>query len=175
MDIRWFHGLAAYNKGSNDSKYCPIETMRRAGVVAGGAELACSDKAIGAFGLVVEGQTRVVFERDCWSAIDQKRGTRYTAHAWADYLANWVPDGMESDEQSAHEWCAKQAHAYCEAFVSKCTILAVWCKEDASDARYWQAKSLALKLRVPFLEIAKNATIGQWCGTVDTVLNEEFA
>lgn len=29
MNIRWFHGLAAYNKAAKGGKYCPIETMRR--------------------------------------------------------------------------------------------------------------------------------------------------
>ncbi len=167
MDIRWFHGLAAYNKAANGSKYCPIETMRRAQVIKSGAELACADKPIGAFGVVVEGDTKVVFEKDCWSAIDQKRGTRYTVHEWADYLSNWTPDGLDSDEQSAHQWCAEQTNRYCEAFVKKCTILAVWCKRDASDARYWQARSLALKLRVPMVEIGKTTSIGQWCGTTE--------
>lgn len=163
MDIRWFHGLAAYNKAGKGSKYCPIETMRRAQVVNGGAELACSDKPIGEFGVVVSGTTKVVFERDCWSRV--YKGVRYTDAN----LYNWTPDGTDSDEEYAHQWCAEQENRYCEAFVKECTIIAVWCKTDASDARYWQAKSLALKLKVQFLEIAKETTIGIFCGTTHEI------
>jgi len=172
MDIRWFHGLAAYNKTTKGSKYCPIETVRRAATIVAGAELACSDKPIGAFGVMVDGDTRVIFERDCWSFVDGKTGKRCTEASHLDY---WVPDGLESDEQSAHQWCAEQTHSYCEAFVKDCTITAVWCKRDASDARYWQARSLALKLRVPLVEVSRSTTIGKWCGTVENIFSEELA
>ncbi len=168
MGIRWFHGLAAYNKAAKGSKYCPIETMRRAQVINAGAELACSDKPIGAFGVVVEGDTSVIFDRDCWSKIDKKTGQRCESDEH--YGGYWTPYGLESDEKSAHQFCAEQKNRYCESFVKNSHILAVWCKSDASDARYWQARSLALKLRVPMVDVSKTSTIGQWCGTTE----EEF-
>lgn len=171
MNVRWFHGLAAYNKAAKGSKYCPIETMRRAQVIKAGAELACADKPIGAFGVVTEGQTRVIFDRDCWSKINKKDGSRFESDGY--YNGYWTPDNLNTDETSAHTWCAEQTNNYCEAFVKDCRIIAVWYKDDASDARYWQARSLALKLRVPMVEVTNATTIGEWCGTVDAVFETE--
>lgn len=169
--MRWFHGLAAYNRTGGGSRYCPVETRVRADIISSGVEIAAADKPIGAFGVVVDGDTVAVFESDVWSKI--RRGIRETENRHnadqfpADTL--YIPENREA---AVHQWCANidrdYVHGdYCEAFVSHCTILAVWCKDNASDARYWQARSLALKLRVPFIELTEQTRIGNWCGTTE--------
>lgn len=178
--MRWFHGLAAYNRVGGKYRYCPVETRQRVEVIRSGVEIAGADKPIGAFGVVVDGDTYAVFESDVWSTI--KRGFRYTEnrHNVEEFPANrlestYIPEDRES---AVHQWCADidrdYVHGdYCEAFVGNCSVLAVWCKDNASDARYWQARSLALKLRVPFVEVTEQTRIGNWCGTVEQLQEEE--
>lgn len=174
--MRWFHGLAAYNKAVGVSRYCPVETRVRADTIVSGVEIAAADKPLGAFGVVVDGDTVAVFESDVWSRVNGKLRATENRHNAAQFPADtlYIPEDRES---AVHQWCADidrdYVHGdYCEAFVGNCSIIAVWCKDNASDARYWQARSLALKLRVPFVHVTEKTRIGQWCGTVEQKFEE---
>lgn len=186
--MRWFHGLSAYNKAGK-SRYCPIETRRRVDVIKDGVEIACSDKAIGPFGVVVDGFTKEVYIQDCWSRVVKGRRVhgkyhdRTTTITWDVAYEEKKRTGRNSSYDDAesfgeafvHQWCHDNSEwtYYREAFVKDCTIIAVWVKEDASDRRYWQARSLALKLRVPLVFVTKETTIGEWCDTVKQVDQED--
>ena len=61
-----FHGIGAYRGQKN-----PLALRRAINTALSGVELCGSDRAIGAFGVVLHGHCRAVFDSDVWSAVDE--------------------------------------------------------------------------------------------------------
>lgn len=183
--IEMFHGLAAYtDRGSID----PITLAVKAKAAASGAEVCVADRPIGKIGLVLCGELTALHAQDVWSRKDSKG--RRVCLDWGDYEDNWdrpVARGYRpevrdirqdhcgecpQDQALVNAWCRDTAPEYrtrgdyAEGWLKADGVSCVWVRTDASDAMYWQARSLAKKLGVPCLEIRKQMRIWDYTGSL---------
>lgn len=180
--IEMFHGLAAYtDRGSID----PITLAVKAKAAASGAEVCVADRPIGKIGLVLCGELTALHAQDVWSRIDAS-GLRVCVDWWRE-SSDGVPlvrrydsdvrdasqDAVNPEKQSEVDWwCKKVAPEYrvrgdyAEGWMKADGVSCVWVRTDASDAMYWQARSLAKKLGVACLEIRKTMRIWDYTGSL---------
>ena len=173
--VEMFHGLMAYSGRGSDAV-----ALRQRADSALGAEICCADRMIGRVGLVVYGHCERVFAQDVWSRI--RHGKRVIVDHYdnddtrpyigriadRDVFTLWDDSGVGCTQSEVNLFCRDQAPEhrtrgnYAEAWVTVEGISAVWCRDDANDGEYWQAKSLALKLGVAFVELSKNTRIWEY-------------
>ena len=180
--IEMFHGLAAYtDRGSIG----PITLAVKAKAAASGAEVCVADRPIGKIGLVLCGELTALHAQDVWSRLDSK-GRRVCVDWWRE-SDDGVPmvrrydsdvrdasqDAINPEKQSEVDgWCKYIAPAcrtrgdYAEGWLKADGVSCVWVRTDASDAMYWQARSLSKKLGVPCLEIRKQMRIWDYTGSL---------
>lgn len=173
--VEMFHGLTAYN-GRN----CDALNLRQRAEGCIGNEVCVADRPIGRIGVVLHGVLTHLHAQDVWSRVDSK-GVRVIVDHWNadkdgvpfvaryDQSVHTVRDDHFSPSEMSqgwvNYWCRDVAPEYrtrgdyAEGWMIADTISAVWCRTDANDGQYWQAKSLALKLGVAFIEIDKSMKI----------------
>lgn len=179
MEIEMFHGLAAYtHRGGID----PITLACKAKAAASGAEVCVADRPIGKIGVVLCGELTALHAEDVWSRIDSK-GRRVCVDFWRE--KNGVPlvrrysvdtptaQGVDfASQRMVDGWCKHAAPTqrcrgdYAEGWLKASGVSCVWVRTDAPDALYWQARSLAKKLGVHFLEIRKEMRIWDYTGSL---------
>ena len=173
--VEMFHGLTAYS-----GRDCDAINLRQRADGCIGAEVCVADRPIGRIGVVLHGVLTHLHSQDVWSRIDSK-GVRVivdqndTDDDGVPFVARYDQgvrtaryDGFipcEMEQGWVNYWCRVVAPEYrtrgnyAEGWMVADKISSVWCREDANDGQYWQAKSLALKLGVAFIEIRKELCI----------------
>ena len=163
-DIQMFHGLTAYSGRSID----PVSLKLKADLAVAYNEVCVSDKPIGDIGLVLAGQLTVLFAEDCYSRINRNG---YRSLSDPDQAGSFYHMLTGHGEQSViNSWCKNDApelrssrRDYAEGWLIANGASCVWVKRKASDRHYFAAKSLALKLHVPLIEISSNMRIWNYC------------
>ncbi|MCH8500263.1 MAG: hypothetical protein LAT63_17480 [Marinobacter sp.] len=146
--ITAFHGIGAYRGQKN-----PIALSRQLTTALSGVEICGADRPIGAFGCVLFGEARAVYDQDCWSRVG-KKGLRQ-ASGWVNKVLE-CPEGQEAFEKFALEALAERAgypDAYCEAWISAVALRAVWVKDWASIKTQTAARIIAKHRGVPLMTV----------------------
>lgn len=160
MMITALHGIGAYRGQRN-----PIALSRALTVAISGVEICASDKAIGAFGVVVLGNSRTVWNRDVWSVLDAD-GNR-TTHATTGCMAPKSQFDFENFATVARE----NGNEYCEVWMRASVLRAVWIKKWADARTTAAARIIAKNRHVPLLTITGRNRIGELLDTrLDSVI-----
>ena len=148
--ITSFHGIGAYRGQRN-----PLALRNALDTVLTGVEVCTADRPIGAFGVVIGGDCRAVFNTDVWSIIDE-HGNRYHK-CWYPSLESVVPD----TQAEYLEFCQKHSTGryYCEAWVRAYALRAVWIKNWADAATMRAAQIMARNRNVPLITVSGGTRI----------------
>ena len=151
-----FHGIGAYRGQKN-----PVALCRALNIALSGVELCGSDRAIGAFGVVLHGHCRAVFDSDVWSAVDEDGARVCNSHG----------SFLEGADQNVFEDFAKSSKSqYCEAWVCATGLRALWVKSWASDSTIKAAKIMASHRGVPLLILNGDQRIWEVYSELPTTL-----
>lgn len=150
--ITTFHGIGAYRGQKN-----PMALRSQLNTALSGVEICCADRPIGAFGAIVLGDCRAVYDRDVWSLIEEN-GQR-AATNWYDECIE-QPDQFSFEEFAASQ-LAKKDHprSYVEAWVSPTILRAIWVKDWAPAATVRAAAIIAKHRRVPLVTVSGTTRI----------------
>jgi hypothetical protein len=158
--ITALHGIGAYRGQRN-----PVALSRALTVAISGVEICASDKAIGAFGVVVLGASRVVWDRDVWSELDSD-GNRIS-NCQSGFIAPQIQADFEDFATVARENGTK----YCEVWMRASVLRAVWIKKWADARTTAAARIIAKNRHVPLLTITGRTRIGELLDTrLDNVI-----
>jgi len=148
--ITAMHGIGAYRGQRN-----PIALSRALSVAMSGVEICASDKAIGAFGIVILGESRTVWDRDVWSDLDAN-GNRI-----AHYLGNCMAPKSQCDFENFADAARENGTLYCEVWMRASVLRAVWIKQWADARTTAAARIIARNRHVPLLTIRGRTRIGE--------------
>lgn len=154
--ITSFHGVGAYFGQRN-----PMALGRQVSTALSGVEICTADRPIGAFGIVVGGDCRAVFETDVYSHIATDGNRRAGGEcAWMERFATKVESQSEY-ESFAIEATQRANHekTYTEAWVSAHSLRAVWVKDWASESTKKAARIIARHRGVPLLTVTGTTRI----------------
>ena len=163
--ITALHGIGAYRGQRN-----PIALSRALSIALSGVEICASDKAIGAFGIVVLGTARIVWDRDVWSELD------HAGNRIANCQAGCVVPQAQSDFEDFATSARENGSNYCEVWMRASVLRAVWIKKWADPRTTTVARIIARNRHVPILTITGRTRIGELLDTrLDSVIVRDNA
>ena len=158
--ITAIHGIGAYRGQRN-----PIALSRALSVAISGVEICASDKAIGAFGIVVLGASRVVWNHDVWSELDRAGNRISNCHGES------IAPQSQSDFENFAVAATENGNEYCEVWMRVSVLRAVWIKKWADARTTAVARIIAKNRHVPLLTITGRNRIGELLDTrLDSVI-----
>ena len=158
--ITALHGIGAYRGQRN-----PIALSRALTVAISGVEICASDKAIGAFGVVVLGAARTVWDRDVWSELD------HAGNRIANCQGGSIAPQLQSDFEDFAAVATENGSNYCEVWMRASVLRAVWIKKWADSRTTAAARIIARNRQVPLLTITGRNRIGELLDTrLDNVI-----
>ena len=161
--ITAFHGIGAYRK----ELLKPLAMLRALKTTLEGVELCAADRPIGAFGVVVHGHARAVFEHDVWSSIGSDGQRVSAARDWnsADIFSDpsdvaddrnitWIAPESQDEFEAFAQAHRYTSHAYVEAWIEPVAIRAVWVKSWARPSIQKVARILAATRKIPLIVVS---------------------
>ena len=161
--ITALHGIGAYRGQRN-----PIALSRALSIALSGVEICASDKAIGAFGVVVLGASRLVWDRDVWSELD------HAGNRISNCQGGCVVPQAQSDFENFATFARENGSNYCEVWMRASVLRAVWIKKWADARTTAAARIIAKNRHVPLLTITGRTRIGELLDTrLDNVIVQD--